>query len=390
MTLASDQPVVELSDIWRRYRLADGGRTTSLRATIGRGPGAWRTEWFWALRGVDLAVHRGRATAVIGPNGAGKSSLLRLAGGIGRPDRGSVRVRGRIGAMLDLGREFHPDLTGRQNAELAAVVAGLTRREFRRRFEAMIDFAGLHDFTDQPLRSFSDGLRARLDFAVLSHVDPEVLLVDEVLAVGDAAFQQRSVERIDVLRGRGVGIVFVSHDLSLVRRVCDEAVWLQGGTVHRRGEATAVVADYLSSATEPRSAVPEPPQTGTAISDFEVLDEWGVAAAAVRSGDGLRVRWHVTATSAERPLHVSVVLERAGGGRRAVDTSTTLHDPEESFTVDFERLDLAPGDYEVVIGLFDQAWGRCLAEERRALLVRGDGPDGAALAPPHEWSRRRR
>ncbi|HEU5085475.1 MAG TPA: ABC transporter ATP-binding protein [Acidimicrobiales bacterium] len=378
--------LVELHGVWRRYRLARNGRAATLRGTLARGPRALRRDWFWALRGVDLAVHRGQATALIGPNGAGKSTLLRLAGGIGRPDRGTVRRRGRVGAMLDLGRELHPDLTGRQNAELAAVVAGLTRAEFRRRFAEMVDFAGLHAFADQPLHAYSDGMRARLAFSVLAHVAPDVLLVDEVLAVGDHAFQQRCIERIAQLRDAGTAVLFVSHDLQLVQHVCERAVWIDAGTVRERGDAVDVVRAYLAAAsTTPAQAEGDP--TGP-LHDVALRDPWGSPVACLTTGQPLRVSWRVGADAEGRRRCTSVVLRRAGQDRPAVDTSTPLSSEAEAFEVAFERLDLTPGRYEVVVSVHDHGWAECLGQQRVELDVRGQGPDGAALAPPHVWQRR--
>lgn len=339
----------------------------------------------WALRDVDLDVHPGRALGIVGPNGAGKSTLLRLAGGVGRPDRGCVRVRGRVGALLNLGREFHPDLSGRQNAELAAVVAGMTRGEFRRRLPSMIEFSGLDGFVDEPLRAYSDGMKARLAFAVAAEAAHDVLLLDEVLAVGDAAFQRRSIERISKLRDQGVAILFVSHDLTLVREVCDEAAWLERGRIRSAGDATRVVNEYLRAATAPALRVPrDAGETGQVR--IRVLDLWGIPTDSIRSGDGLLVEIEASARS-ER-ANVSVIIRRSGAAEPTVDTSTTMSAAEEQLRLVFERLDLNPGRYDVVVSLFTSDWDVCLNDQRWALQVRGEGPERAALAPPHEWRRR--
>lgn len=386
MTTTATDPVIELREVWRRYRLAAPSRRSTLRGTLAGGPQSLRRDWFWALRGVDVTVDRGRALAVIGRNGAGKSTLLRLMGGIGRPDRGSVRVRGRVGALLDLGREFHPDLTGRQNAELAAVVGGLSRAAFARRFDEVVAFAGLEAFIDQPLHAYSDGMRARLAFSVLAHVDPEVLLVDEVLAVGDAAFQRRSVERIEALRERGTTVVFVSHDLSLVRRVCDEAAWLDGGTIRTRGAAEEVVAEYLAVTTAGSAVdVEEPPGEGP-LREIRLLDQWGVATEVIRAGDAVTVEVATDTPPELGPLVVSVTLRRLDGRDAvAVDTSTPVRPQPERLRAHFERLDLAPGRYEARVGLYSSDWSRRHGERCLPLEVSGDGATRAVLAPPHEW-----
>ncbi len=388
MTVDAGSPVIELDDVWRRYRLAAPSRRSTLRGTLAGGPQSLRRDWFWALRGVHLAVDRGQALAVIGRNGAGKSTLLRLMGGIGRPDRGSARVRGRVGALLDLGREFHPDLTGRQNAELAAVVGGLSRSGFARRFDEIVEFAGLEAFIDQPLHAYSDGMRARLAFSVLAHVDPDVLLVDEVLAVGDAAFQRRSVDRIEALRRNGATVVFVSHDLSLVRRVCDDAVWLDGGLIRASGGAEAVVAEYLAVTTAGSATDVDHISGEPLLQHLRVLDRWGVPTEAIRGGDGLAVELDVAASTELGPLLVAVAIRRLDDwGGVAVDTSTTVAVRPQELRVVFERLDLAPGRYEVLVGLYSADWSSRFDEQRIRLDVSGDGPARAALAPPHEWQR---
>jgi lipopolysaccharide transport system ATP-binding protein len=205
-------------------------------------------ERFWALRDVSFSVGWQRMVGIVGANGAGKSTLLRLIGGIGRPDEGSVRVQGRIGALLDLGAGFHPDLTGRENVFIGGVIDGLTRRDVARRFDAIVDFAELSESIDSPLRTYSSGMRLRLAFAVAIHTEPQVLLVDEVLAVGDVAFQWKCLERIQHLKATGCAIVLVSHDLKQIGEMCDEALWLRDGRVAERGHADRIVAQYVADA----------------------------------------------------------------------------------------------------------------------------------------------
>lgn len=384
--MSASEVLVEARGVWRRYRLTDERNRMTLRASLASGLRGLRRDWFWALSDVDLTLHRGQAIAVIGSNGAGKSTLLRLAGGIGRPDRGTLRVHGRVGALLELGHEFHPDLTGRQNAEVAAVVAGLTRAEFRARFPDIVEFSGLHGFIDQPLHAYSDGMRARLAFSVAIHVDPDALLVDEVLAVGDAAFQRRSVDRIESMLARGVGVLFVSHDPSLVRAVCDHAIWLSGGTVRAAGPAERVVNDYLDATTD--SAAPPPVGTGgdSPLEQVAVLDVWGVPATGIRAGDGLVVEASVRVPETHLALQLSVKI-RGQGTVPAVDTSTIVDARDHEVRLVFERLDLAPGDHEVTVSIWDREWTELLAGTRTPLAVSGDGPDRAALAPPHEWTK---
>jgi lipopolysaccharide transport system ATP-binding protein len=202
-------------------------------------------EYFWALWDISFAVPAGRMLGIIGGNGAGKSTLLRLLGRVGRPTEGRIQVEGRIDALLDLGAGFHPDLTGRENVFISGVINGLTRREVARQFHSIVAFAELEQFIDFPLRTYSTGMQMRLAFAVAAHTHPDVLLIDEVLAVGDLAFQRKCLDRIAAFKAEGCTIVLISHDTGLVGQLCDEALWLHAGRLMVHGPAPVVVARYL-------------------------------------------------------------------------------------------------------------------------------------------------
>jgi lipopolysaccharide transport system ATP-binding protein len=184
----------------------------------------------------------------VGVNGAGKSTLLRLLGGVGRPDEGSVKVQGRINGLLDLGAGFHPDLSGRENVYINGVINGLTRREVARQLDSIVAFSELEAFIDSPLRTYSTGMQMRLAFAVATHTHPDILLIDEVLAVGDLVFQHKCIERIARFKTDGCTIVLISHDVGLVHQLCDEAVWLHAGRLLAHGAADLVVDQYVSEA----------------------------------------------------------------------------------------------------------------------------------------------
>jgi lipopolysaccharide transport system ATP-binding protein len=229
----------------KRFRMHHAWRPRSMHEALTHGFGRLHpTEIFWALRDVDLDVRQGSAVGLIGDNGAGKSTLLRLIGKVGRPDSGTISVRGRVGALLDLGAGFHGDLTGRENVMLGGVINGLTRREVRREFDAIVEFAGLEASIDNPLRTFSTGMRMRLAFAVATVVEPEILLVDEILGVGDIAFQHKCAIRIQQLRSRGSTLVVCSHSGDTIREICDTALWLEKGEVCLAGPAEDVMTAY--------------------------------------------------------------------------------------------------------------------------------------------------
>src|SRR6266852_1959729 len=203
-----------------------------------------RADRFLALNEVSLEVEQGEAVAIIGPNGAGKSTMVGLIAGVIRPETGTVEIRGRVAPLLELGAGFHFDLTGRENIVLNAVLMGMTRREVARRFDAIVAFSGLEAVLDEPLRTYSRGMVARLGFSVAAHLDPDILLIDEILAVGDASFQQKCLGRIAELQQSGKTIVLVTHDLHAMERWCDEAIWLNAGTIRQRGRPVTVAEAY--------------------------------------------------------------------------------------------------------------------------------------------------
>jgi lipopolysaccharide transport system ATP-binding protein len=206
----------------------------------------------YALRDVSFDLKRGESLAIIGPNGAGKSTLLSLVAGLLQPDSGSITVNGRVAALLELGSGFHGDLTGAENLRLNASLMGLSREETRRRFERIVEFAGAADFIDEPLRTYSSGMVMRLAFSVAAHVDADVVLIDEILAVGDQEFQSKCLKRIREMREEGRSLVCVSHVASLLEQLCDQAIWLAAGEVVKTGGCREVLQQYLgSSEVEP-------------------------------------------------------------------------------------------------------------------------------------------
>ena len=205
---------------------------------------------FTALEGVSFEVPKGSTFGVIGENGSGKSTLLKLVAGITKPTRGTLAVDGRVSALIELGAGFHPEISGRENVAINGVMLGLTRKEVDRRFDEIVEFAELRDFIDDPVKTYSSGMYMRLGFAVAIHVDPDVLLIDEVLAVGDEAFTRKCLDKIAEFRRRGRTILFVTHTLGLVEKMCDEALWLRHGRTSGRGDPKRVVDSYLTYVAE--------------------------------------------------------------------------------------------------------------------------------------------
>ncbi len=215
-----------------------------LRTHITRWFGKVHHEKFYALRNVSFQLEDGESLAIVGSNGAGKSTLLSLAAGLTFPDEGQVRVNGRIAALLELGSGFHPDLTGAENLVLNAALLGLSKRKTRELFDGIVEFSGIGQFIDDPLRTYSSGMVVRLAFSIAIQCDPDILLIDEVLAVGDAAFQEKSREALVAFRRAGKSILFVSHAAHSVRQMCDRAVWIDHGAVMMDGRVNEVLDAY--------------------------------------------------------------------------------------------------------------------------------------------------
>ena len=224
-------------------------------------------EEFWAVRDVTFTIDDGETVGIIGPNGAGKSTVLKLTSRIIEPTSGEIEVNGRLGALLELGAGFHPDLSGRENVYLNGSILGLSRCEIDERLDAIITFAEMERFIDMPVRHYSSGMYVRLGFSVAVHTDPEILLVDEVLAVGDAAFQRKCLGKIAELRQEEVTIVFISHNADIVRNLCSRAIWLDEGHIIADGSTESVVAHYLDSSWSKQGASTDP--------EFSSERRWG-------------------------------------------------------------------------------------------------------------------
>lgn len=239
-------PAVELRDVSKRFYFYEH-RTSSLREwfirRVLRRPLHVRRAEF-TLRAVDLRVERGESVALVGPNGSGKSTALRLIAGIYRPSTGRVETNGRITAVIELGAGFHPELTGAENIALYASVLGITRRELAARYDEIVEFAAMSDFLDTPLKYYSSGMEARLAFSVSVCLQPDILLLDEVLAVGDQAFRERCLHRLRAYHDRGGTLILVSHELDQVRALCQRGIWLERGEVVQDGPIDEVLAAY--------------------------------------------------------------------------------------------------------------------------------------------------
>ncbi|HTR38364.1 MAG TPA: ABC transporter ATP-binding protein [Bryobacteraceae bacterium] len=235
-------PVIEFQNVSKRFRHTTGRQLLRTHILRWFGPAHHRT--FDALRAVSFRMEEGESLAIVGANGAGKSTLLSLTAGLIKPDQGRVTVKGRVAALLDLGAGFHPDLTGAENLVLNAALLGLSRRRTKELFEQIVEFSGIRDSIDDPLRTYSNGMVMRLAFSVAIQADPDILLIDEVMAVGDTRFQEKCREALAAFRRAGKSLLFVSHSAPAVREMCRRALWIDQGALMMDGDVDAVLEAY--------------------------------------------------------------------------------------------------------------------------------------------------
>ena len=296
----SGTPAVVVDGVSKRFRMYRE-RNQSLKAALMRG-GRARYDEYWALRDVSFEIEEGSTFALIGENGSGKSTLLKCIARILTPERGSIRTEGSLAALLELGSGFHPELSGRENIFLNGSILGMTKRELERKFDEIVDFAGIEPFIDQPVKNYSSGMYMRLGFSVAINVDPDILLVDEVLAVGDAAFQDKCMEKFVDFRRQGKTVVIVSHAMGTMRTLCDRAAWLEHGTLLDVGRADAIVDRYVDKGHEReagRSGAAPATARGNGIGSgealvtrVELLDADDRPSTSFRTGDPVTIRVH--------------------------------------------------------------------------------------------------
>ncbi len=245
--------MIHLQDISVRYRLIRERRRSFQAHIINYLKGKRiEAETLWALKQISIDIPKGESLGIIGHNGAGKSTLLKVVSGVIKPVEGNIRVQGRIAPLIELGAGFDPELTGRENIYLNASILGFSRKDIDSKFERIVEFSELKEFIDSPLKNYSSGMISRLGFSIATEVDPDILIIDEVLAVGDAGFKKKSKERILKFSQKGTTILFVSHNMDEIRTLCSKVLWLDHGSKKMTGEPEAVIAEYESYSTTPR------------------------------------------------------------------------------------------------------------------------------------------
>jgi len=380
----------------RRTAGANGGRPSLRQKLTGF---ARRQDEFWAVRDVSFAVAEGETLGIIGHNGAGKSTILKLLSSVTVPTSGEIRIYGRLSALIEVGSGFHPELTGRENIYLSGSILGMRRREIADKLERIIEFAGVRDFIDEPVKHYSSGMYVRLGFSIAAHLEPDILLLDEVLAVGDAAFQSKCLDRIKELHRQGRTIVFISHDVGAVERLCDRVILLKQGQVMATGPAAEVIAAYQDTPPEPHAVADGILSREAQITSVTCHDVSGEPAAVFRTGSSATLRLtyvvHRPVPDAVFEMYLYSVVDRFSGRWCEITTASRngLGIPLEpgSGTVEFEvdEIGLQPGMYYVSATIVhtDQAIGTAIDWQNECLTLRIDQGRfiQGTFYMPHRW-----
>jgi ABC-type polysaccharide/polyol phosphate transport system ATPase subunit len=348
------EPVIHVRGLSKRYRVGERERYLALRDVLARAFSLRRTpkkptDTFWAVCDVDLDVSQGEVVGLIGRNGAGKTTFLKLLSRITRPTKGFAEVRGRVGSLLEVGTGFHPELTGNENIYLSGAILGMTRREINAKREAIVEFAGVERFIDTPLKHYSSGMQMRLAFAVAAHLEPEILLVDEVLAVGDLEFQKKCLGKMAEVSRSGRTIIFVSHQMGQIRRLCERVIWFDAGKIRQSGPTGEVVGAYESSALEAEEG---------AGGENRCFLRWSICGQGNVVRDGLRevvFHFHVRLREPVEQGHFGLVLMTdasmvmAGWGFDDI----SIPAGEQEITVRVPALPLRPGAYNLTTSIYN-------------------------------------
>ncbi len=427
-------PAITLDHVSKIYRRYGGRQFSTLKSALLSGDLVRKLrpeETFQALKDVSFTVPKGCTYGVVGRNGSGKSTALKLVAGITKPTIGTVTVEGRISALIELGAGFHPEISGRENVFINGIMLGLTKKEITKRFDEIVEFAELTQFIDAPVKTYSSGMYMRLGFAVAIHVDPDVLLVDEVLAVGDEGFTHKCLDKFGEFKRRGKTILLVTHSLGLVERFCDEAVWLDAGEKKAEGDPTRVVGTYVTdvarqeerflAASDEKAqhdaggtgqATPTGPVTtedhfgdmnqagegrwgsgGVQIASVDFQDATGQSTHVFHTGESMRVILGVKASAPVRDFVFGIGLFTADGAM-VYGTNTDIEELESdrlegeaTVTLTVESLDLVEGTYKLDVAVHKRDgapydYHRLLHTFR----VKSRIKDGGIYRPKHRWN----
>jgi len=366
---------LEFDSVWKKFK--KGEVFDSLRDLIPalakslfsrNNKGELQKREFWALQDISFQVPRGEAFGIIGANGAGKSTILKLLSKILRPNRGRIATHGRLSALIEVGAGFHPDLTGRENVFLNGTILGMKRQEISRKFDEIVEFAGIGDFIDTPVKRYSSGMYARLGFAVAAHVDPEILLVDEVLSVGDMQFQEKCLERMLRVVREGTTVIFVSHNLQAVQMLCTRTLFLRTGRIARLGPTLEALNEYLCTPSASSAA-----KFPTTIDEILLCNEEGQPKANFTPGEKAQLRLTIHPSKPLEECLLGFIIYRATDGLAVCDYNIALsesgpHTPDPSGAVSLAvnlSMNLLRGTYVVSLHVYHSPTARFLCRADR-------------------------
>jgi len=393
---------IEVSNVWKKFRR--GELHDSLRDLIPGiakrivGRGLKRSELgdheFWALRDVSFELRRGEALGIIGPNGAGKSTLLKVLSRILRPNRGHYRVFGRVSSLIEVAAGFHQDLTGRENIYLNGTILGMRRREIDDKLEQIVEFSGIGEAVDTPVKRYSSGMLARLGFSVAAHMDPDVLLVDEVLSVGDAAFRAKCVRHMEQLIRSDVSVIFISHNLEQVRQLCTRCIVLDHGQAVFSGDVNRACDEYFACLNNEASEQDDTAGSDGRLLDLACIDEHGKQTIYAKTHEALTIR--VTYELPIKMDRIALAIDFYTPDRTYVTVCSTVFDnqglPSNSgvheVSLNIFDLPLAEGHYLINPRLLDAAGNRVLdsSDGRYPLEVEGPSVPKSTMSIAHSWT----
>jgi len=341
-------PTIRVNNLGKLYHIGERDNYRTLRDTIVRSFQLTRknteAEHIWALRNISFDVNEGEVVGCIGGNGAGKSTLLKLLSRITEPTEGEFELRGRVSSLLDIGVGFHPELTGRENIYLSGAILGMKKREIDNKFHEIVEFSELKKFIDTPIKHYSTGMWVRLGFSVAAHMEPEILLVDEVLSAGDAAFQKKCLGKIDEVTGQGRTVLMVSHNLKAIADLCEKCIWIDRGRIVRSGMSSEVIVAYLESTQPQRTSgkieqdMHENPNSDVLFRHVAVLNGNGQHVTKLFFGESLRIEIEFEVIKPIGQLRIAASLERHQDGI----VVTAFHNVDDP---GFDLLNMQPGTY---------------------------------------------
>ena len=372
-------------------------RNQSLKAAVLRRKRAVYEE-FWALRDITLEIPEGKTFGLMGHNGSGKSTLLKCIAKILQPNEGSITSRGRMAAMLEVGSGFHPELSGRENVYLNGSILGMSRNEIDRKFDTIVDFAGVGEFIDQPVKNYSSGMYVRLGFSVAIHVDPDILLVDEILAVGDMQFQEKCREKFAEFKDQGRTVIVVSHGLGEMRTFCDQAAWLDHGKLVEVGPAASIVDNYIEAGHLARPVASGGTRHGSGevmVERIELLDSAGADTRQFTTGSRVTIRLHYQADErVERPVFAASLHTVDGQHLWSHHTWDAEYIPSSvkgagSVDVVIPRLPLAPGTFTINSSVVDESLSHSFDQWVKAIhfdVIQGEPREsGGVIVMNSHW-----